>query len=87
MDFFSDKNGVEFFEKISVINEKLKHGRVEIGLQDTISAVHLTERSDVQDFIPTACIVARAGAFFNEGAFVAGKKQNFFSLSHRVCGR
>lgn len=87
MYFFSGKHGVEFFEKIIVINEILKHGRVEIGLQDTIGAVHLTERSDVQNFITAACISARAGAFFNEGSLIAGKKQNFFALSHRICRR
>ena len=87
MGMFSGKNGVEFFEKIIMVNEILKHGRVKIGLQDTIGAVHLAERSDMQDFVTAAGISARAGTVFKEGSFVTGQKQAFFALPHRICRR
>ena len=55
-----------------MINEILKYGGMKIGLQDAVSAVHVTVSADVQNMITTAGIRTRSRAFFDECAFVIG---------------
>jgi hypothetical protein len=40
----------------------------------------------MQNFITTAGIGTRSGTIFDKGPFVAGKKQDFFTPSHRIAG-
>ena len=70
------KNRAEFVEKIVVIDEILEHGRMKIGLQDTVCAVHMAERSDVQYLIAAASVSTRTRTFCNKRSFVTGKKKN-----------
>ena len=55
-----------------MIYKILKNGRMEIGLQNAIGTVHMTERADMQDLIITTRIVTRARAAFKKSTPVMG---------------
>jgi hypothetical protein len=55
-----------------MIHKILQDGRMKIGLQDTIGAIHIAKRADMQDSVITADVVACARAAFKKGALMAG---------------
>ena len=70
-----------------MIYKILKNGWMEIGLQNAIGAVHMTESADMQDLIITTPIVTRARAAFKKSAPVTGQVKDFFAPLDGVCSR
>ena len=79
MDSIAVKNPVKLPQHVAVIDKILQQRRMEIGLQNAVSAVHVTVSTDVQNFITAAGISARARASFDEGTVIASQKQYGFA--------
>jgi len=60
---------------------------MEIGLQNAIGTIHMTEGADVQDLIIATRIMACARALFKKSPPVMGQIKDFFALLDRVYRR
>ncbi len=69
------KQAAELCSHLLPVDEKLQHGRMKIGLKDTIGAVHGAEGADVQDLVATTDILPRSRTAADEGTLVAGQKK------------
>jgi hypothetical protein len=67
-----------------MVNKILKYRRMEIGLQNTIGAVHGAKCANMQDLIVTAAVSTSARTFFDKGALVSGKEKDRLSLLYGV---
>lgn len=70
-----------------MIYKILQYGWMEIGLQDAIGTVHMTESADMQNLIITTGIVTCARTLFKKSAPVMRQVKDFFALLYRVCSR
>ena len=64
----------------------LKNGRVKIGLQNTIGAIHVAETANMQNLIVAASVLTGPRARFSKRATVSGQVKGFLALLHRVRG-
>jgi hypothetical protein len=70
-----------------MVYEILEDGRVKIGLQNTIGAIHMTESANVQDLIVAAGIMTGSRAFLKKCAAVTGQVKGFLALLYRIRSR
>jgi hypothetical protein len=67
-----------------LVEKKLKHRGMEIGLKDTIAAIHGTESADMKNLVAAAGVLTGTGTGFDKGAPVSCQEKYFFTSAGRI---